>query len=67
MMCLGWFNQMDCQARPYVTVAPATQTAAEASGITEGPSGTSVSGACPTSLWFWLVATGIVALKAVKK
>jgi len=67
MMCLGWFNQMDCSARPYVEVAPATQTAAEASGVTSGTSGTSIPGTCPTSLWFWLVATGIVAVGALKK
>ncbi len=67
MMCLGWFNQMDCRARPYVEVAPATQTAAEASGITDGSSGTSVSEACPTSLWFWLIGAGVVVAGVAKK
>ncbi len=73
MMCLGWFNQMDCQARPYVEVAPAMQTAAESSGITTGAgggtsaSGTSLTGACPSSLWFWLVGAGIVAAGVMKK
>ncbi len=57
MMCLGWFNQMDCNARPNVEVSPATQTAAEAAGVAP----------CPTSLWFWLVGAGIVVAGAVKK
>ena len=56
-MCLGWFNQMDCSARPYVEVAPATQTAADAAGVT---------GPC-SSLWFWLVGAGIVAAGVAKK
>lgn len=66
MMCLGWFNQMDCKARPYVEVAPATQTAAEASGITNGSTGTSPT-ACPTPWWFWLVGAGVVVMGATKK
>jgi hypothetical protein len=66
MMCLGWFNQMDCQARPYVTVAGPTQTAAEASGVDTGVSGTSAT-ACDTPWWFWLVGAGVVALGAAKK
>ncbi len=39
MMCLGWFNQMDCNARPTVEVLPATQTAAEAAGVTGSGNG----------------------------
>lgn len=62
MMCLGWFNQADCVARPYVEVAPATQTAAEAAGVTSLP-----GVACPTPLWFWLVGAGIVIAGAAKK
>lgn len=57
MMCLGWFNQMDCLARPNVEVAPATMTAADAAGI----------GTCSTPWWFWIVGAGIVLAGATKK
>lgn len=75
MMCLGWFNQMDCATRPYVEVVPGTVTAAEAAGITTGSgnagdvsaSGTGLSSACPSSLWFWIGAAVIVGAGVLKK
>ena len=66
MMCLGWFNQMDCQARPYVTVAGPTQTAADVAGMNNGTSGTS-GAPCTTPWWFWVVGAGVVAMGVVKK
>lgn len=68
MMCLGWFNQMDCNARPNVEVIPATQTAAQAAGITGDGTGALTSDSpCPTSMWFWLIGAGIAVMGAVKK
>jgi len=66
MMCLGWFNQMDCNARPNVEVYPATQTAAQAAGMT-GDSTGALTDTCPSSLWFWIGAVVVVGAGVLKK
>lgn len=74
MMCLGWFNQVDCKARPGIDVLGPTQTAAEAAGITTvngsgsgSVAGTGIPGTCNPPLWFWLIGAGIVGMGLAKK
>lgn len=51
MMCLGWYNRPTCAAREQIEVS-------------SPPFG---STPCPSALWFWLAAAGIVIAGTMKK